>query len=419
VSRTLFPILVGGVLSVGAALSTPAVAAEPEGIRGSLMIVGGALRYSNTEVWSRIVELAAARGEKNPRIAVIPTASGNPTRSGSRVVDTLNRAGAKAFLVPVGFSKEMDIEVEVAVRDPQWVQEVSGAGGVFFTGGEQRRLVSALYAPDGKNTPLLDAIWAVYKAGGVIAGTSAGAAVMSQVMCRDADRVIQTLINGVNMGKEIDRGFGFLDGSWFVDQHALARGRFARALVIMRSQGVKYGLGVDENTAVEVHQGEKAKVVGQSGALVLDLSEATHDPKVDAFNLRNAKLSYLENGDEFDLKRLKLTPSPQKQAGQVLSLSPDAKPRDQRTLFSADILGNTTVADLMTKLVVSKKPEALGLAFDGAVAREQPSPGFEFRFYRSDDTIGWTTSEFGGETYTVANVRLDVRPVQVTGPLYK
>jgi cyanophycinase len=289
---------------------------------------------------------------------------------------------------------------------------------VFFTGGEQSRLIRAFFTEDGKNTPLLDAIWGVYRAGGVIAGTSAGAAVMSHVMCRDAEHVIATLTNGVTMGKEIDRGFGFMDQSWFVDQHALARGRFARGLVIMHSQGLKYGVGVDENTAVEVVDGCNAKVIGQRGAIVLDLSGASHDPKVAAFNLRNAKLTYMEDGDAIDLKTLKMTPSPQKQAGQLLDAKIEGDVIDKRTLFSTDILGNTTVADIMASMVEGKKPEAFGLAFDGALARQEASQGFEFRFYRDADTQGWVTGEFGGEAYTVANVRLDVRPVQI-GPLYK
>ena len=64
--------------------------------------------------------------------------------------------------------------------------------------------------------------------GGVVAGSSAGAAVMSRMMFREARSVLRTLENGVQMGKELAPGLGFLDPSWFVDQHCLARGRFAR-----------------------------------------------------------------------------------------------------------------------------------------------------------------------------------------------
>jgi cyanophycinase len=63
--------------------------------------------------------------------------------------------------------------------------------------------------------------------------------------------------------------------------------------------------------------------------------------------------------------------------------------------------------------------EAVGLAFDGAAARSGPAQGFEFRFYRDEGTIGWCCSARGEETYTVANVRLDIRPIEIAGPLYK
>ena len=75
---------------------------------------------------------------------------------------------------------------------------------------------------------------------------------MSRIMFRSARSVLGTLLAGVTMGREIDYGFGFLNSEWFVDQHCLVRGRFARALVAMRAQGIDYGLGVDEDTAVVV-----------------------------------------------------------------------------------------------------------------------------------------------------------------------
>ena len=92
---------------------------------------------------------------------------------------------------------------------------------------------------------------------------------------------------------------------------------------------------------------------------------------------------------------------------------------DSNPLWTNDILGNSTVADMLVRLIQGRKDEAIGLAFDGAAARLQSTPGFEFRFYRGADSAGWSTGAFGGETYTVTNIRLDVRPVQIAGPLYK
>jgi len=382
---------------------------------GSLVILGGSERFDHIEYWEQIVELAGGPG---CRIAVFPTASGDPVKKGGWVISALNKAGADAFLVPVAWRK-MPLSPQEAVADPELVEQVRESTGVFLIGGEQDKIVKALYTPEGQNTPMLDAVWDVYKKGGVIAGTSAGAAVMSRIMYRDADSVLETMLRGVHFGKEIDRGLGFLDGEWFVDQHCLVRGRFARTLVAMHDQGFKYGLGVDENSGVIVRNGKDLEVIGYKGALVLDLSRAQHDPKLNRFNLKNVRLTYLDRGDRYDLKTRVVTPSDDKLDDEKLDpKSPDFRPYLDRPLFFNDILGNTTVADLMGKLMECIHAEAIGLAFDGIEARKHSVDGFEFKFTRDDDSVAWYTESHGGDDYTVLNIRLDIRPIRITGPLY-
>jgi cyanophycinase len=149
--------------------------------KGALVIVGGGLRFNNDDVWNRIVELAPAPEGQKPKIAVFPTASSNPVTTGERIAAALKRYGAEPFVVPVAM-RSMEQPYEAAVQDPQLVEAVKSAHGVFFSGGSQRHITTALYTKEGKHTPMLDAIWAVYRGGGVIACTRAGAAVMSHVM---------------------------------------------------------------------------------------------------------------------------------------------------------------------------------------------------------------------------------------------
>jgi cyanophycinase len=272
---------------------------------------------------------------------------------------------------------------------------------------------------EGRDTPMLAAIRDLYHDGGVIAGTSAGAAIMGQVMYRDAPSPLQILRHGVRYGEELDRGLGFLGSSWFVEQHCLVRGRFARAIVAMRSQGIPYGLGVDENTALVVRRGRDATVIGYKGVLILDASAAGSDPDVEGFNVQNVKLSYLDRGDSIDLETLAVTPAAEK--SDEISLDPNAADFDPyygHRMFYTDILGNATVADLLGRLIDNEEDEAIGLAFNGLDAREQPSDGFEFRFYRGPDSRGWYTESFGGEDYTVLGIHLDIRPISIAGPLY-
>jgi cyanophycinase len=204
-----------------------------------------------------------------------------------------------------------------------------------------------------------------------------------------------------------------------VEQHCLVRGRFARAIVAMRSQGIPYGLGVDENTALVVRRGRDATVIGYKGVLILDASAARSDPDVEGFNVQNVKLSYLDRGDSIDLTTLAVTPAAEK-SDEIL-LDPNAADFDpyyDHRMFYTDILGNATVADLLGRLIDNEEDEAIGLAFSGLDAREQPSDGFEFRFYRGPDSRGWYTESFGGEDYTVLGIHLDIRPISIAGPLY-
>jgi cyanophycinase len=399
---------------VAPAAAAPSSAAAASPPRGSLVIIGGALRFGERELWARMVELAGGPGAK---IAVFPTASINPARSAARASEALKAAGGDPFMVPVALEK-IDVDYRSAVEDPALVEQVRSAGGIFFTGGEQSRITKALVAADGKNTPMLEAVWDVYRRGGVVIGTSAGAAVMSHVMYRDARNVLDTLQKGVNMGQEIGYGLGFLDSTWFVEQHSLTRGRFARALAAMQSQNLKFGIGVAENTALVVTDNTHVKVIGDYGAVVMDLSEATVDPAIKGFNLKNARLTYLDRGDSFDMATLVVTPSAEKQTDPKLDPNAeDFHPEYDDRLFTNDILGNNAVCDILRKLIINKTGEAIGLAFDGGAAATATTPGFEFRFYRGKDTVGWHTEAFGGEDFTIANMHLDIRPISV-GPLF-
>lgn len=383
--------------------------ADPFTQSGTLVIIGGGLRFDNEAVWSRIVTAAGGQGAG---IAVLPFASGNPERSGKLHAEVLKKYGADAFVV--------------AGHDEELISKVSKAGGVFFTGGDQARIVSALTTAERERTPLLDAIWNVYQKGGVIAGTSAGAAVTSRIMYRRADSVLRTLTNGVRMGHEVDHGLGFMHPEWFVDQHAIVRGRFGRDLVAMLEHNIPYGLAVDEDTAIVVPPASDdgdhvAQVIGYRGVLLLDMSKATRDTTYSAFNVKHVKLSYLDQGDRVNLRTQQVTPSPAKLADDCIDpWSASFEPEEyEQPLFSNDILGNSALVDMMCKLIQGKDKEAIGMAYDGGTAKSKNVSGFEFRLYREPGSVAYSTGAFGGESLTVLNIHLDVRPVTVAGPLYR
>jgi cyanophycinase len=395
------------VLAVLMLASTPLAGAEDGAQpKGSLVIIGGNLRPGNAPVWERIIQLA---GGKGARIAVFPSAAAYPEKDGKNLVRRLNAYGAQAFFVPVAV-KLSGSDYQAAADDPKLADLVRSANGAFFAGGDQSRITRALRHEDGSNTRVLDALWDLYRRGGVIAGSSAGAAIMSSTMFGRPRAVLATLKLGVEEGKEITDGLGFIGEDVFIDQHLLVRGRFARMLPAMLKKGYKLGLGIDEDTAMVVLPNRDVEVVGYRGALVLDLANANvHEG---AFNVSDVRVSYLDNGDRWNIFTHEFTPSEDKADGK---LDP-SRPYYREPLFTADILGNSTVVDLMSKLIDSDQPEAIGITL-GSPNGVQPDLGFEFRFTRTAESVGYQS--VSTDAYSIVNLRLDIRPILIRRPLYQ
>lgn len=408
--RNVVRTVVHALLACVLLASHSASSAEAPRPKGSLVIIGGALRGDNAMVWERMVQLA---GGKGARIAVFASASASPEKTGKILVERFNQYGARAFFVPVAV-RLSGIDYQAAADDPALAGAVRSAGGAFFAGGDQGRITRALRREDGSNTRMLDALWDMYRRGGMIAGSSAGAAIMSSSMFGHPKPVLATLKLGLDDGKEIAPGLGFIGDDVFIDQHLLVRGRFARMVPAMLKKGYKLGLGIDENTAMVVGPGRDVEVIGYRGALLVDLSKAVRQdgPQGGPLSVSNVRLSYLDNGDRFNLATQTFTPAPDRADNRV----DPARPYYREPLFSADILGNSTVVDLMAKLIDSDQPDAIGLSLDSPNG-VQPDLGFEFRLTRTGDSVGYQSVLT--EQYSVYNMRLDIRPIVVQRPLYQ
>jgi cyanophycinase len=396
-------------------MSVVSLAQESKSVKGSLVIMGGAIHPDTEDIWQRIVALAGGKGAS---IAVIAAAASNPESSAKRTMETLERYGATPFFVTAAprlasrdFRKDAD--------DPAIAERVAKAGGVFFNGGDQSRITQTLVRADGSASALLKAIQEVHAKGGVLAGTSAGAAIMSRTMFYEPPDVLRVLQEGVKQGTDIAPGLGFIGDDVFVDQHVLARGRFARMLPAMAAAKVTLGVGVDENTAVLVDAKKQMEVLGASGVIVIDTSKATTDAASKDFNMKSARIAYLERGDKFDLATKALTVSPFKAAGSVLDHR-DAKfkPEFDEPRWYADVLGKNILIEVLTNLVDNTQKQVVGLALPTPTHRNRKL-GFEFTFRKGDDTRGFLRIEKGRAHYSVRDVELDVRPVSVSEPLYR
>lgn len=382
---------------------------------GTVIVIGGALKAGSDAVWQRIVDEAGGAGAP---IAVFPTAAADPGRIGPQIVSALNRCGARAEAIPLAPHLH-GVDLQAVLNDPAVIARVAASRAVFFSGGSQEYIVDTLQ-PGGQPTAMLGAIRAVFAAGGVIAGTSAGAAVMSRLMFRDAMDNLAVLKGQWRVGQEYDQGLGFVAPELLIDQHFLKRGRIGRLLPAMHALGCRLGLGVDENAAVVI-QGAQLEVIGGSGAVLVDLADATCDATLPAFNLRGARLSYLDHGDRHDLASGATTPAAHKLREPCIDpAAAGFQPGLQTDRYFLDMLGDGCILGAMVHLLDGPSPEVRGLAY-----RANPRPGdlapdlgFEFRLRRGPGLVGWCSATLGGEDYTVLQARLDVVPVRVASPLF-
>ena len=379
---------------------------------GPVVPLGGSVRFDNPVVWKRLVELAGGPGS---RFAVMSMAAGRPERAANLAQQALQRAGARTDWVAVAPALK-DQDLAAAVRDPQWVQMVLASQAVFFTGGAQARIVDTL-RPGGQDSPLLQAVQALHARGGLIAGTSAGAAIMSQTMFRDAPFVTSVLKGILRRGVEYEQGLGFVPAGLCIDQHFLKRGRVGRMIPLMLGTGDKLGLGVDEDSAALVHDGE-IEVLSGRGALLVELHAAQQRLENGALSLQGARISLLEPGDRFNLETGRLQPSEAKLTAPVAFRAPNFDPTFEFDRYFMDILGDYAIVDAMIQLVDGPKQQVRGLAYTPL-----PRPGdarrnlgFEFVLTRDEFTRAWAPSGTGGDPYTIERVRLDIRPVRVPQP---
>ena len=381
---------------------------------GTVIAIGGALRTESEAVWQRIVDEAGGAGVP---IAVFPTAAHEPARVAAQIAAALSRCGARAEIVPLA-PHLPGVDLAATLNDAALIARVAASKAVFFSGGAQEYLVDTLQ-PGGRPTAMLGAIRAVFAAGGVVAGTSAGAAVMSQLMFRDAMDSLAVLRGQWRAGREYDRGFGFVVPELLIDQHFLKRGRIGRMLPALQALGCRFGLGVDENAAVVI-KGSQLEVMGGSGAVLVDLGEACHDARLPAFNLRGARLSYLEPGDRHDLVSGETAPAPHKLGGpRIEPGAPGFRPDQRSGRYFLDMLGDGCLREALIQLLDGPAAEVCGLAYRANPGPGDPLPdiGFEFRLHRGPGLVGWR-STLCDDHYTVLGALLDVVPVRVAHPLF-
>ncbi|MFO0278182.1 MAG: cyanophycinase [Planctomycetota bacterium] len=249
-----------------AACGAVADAAPPTAACGSLLNVGGGHPDDERPVYERLLALAARAG--HVRVVVMTAATGPQDE------EATDKAEALRTWVPA-------VPVVVVRREPPTAATVAAidrASALLFTGGDQER-ISARYRPDGADTPEWLAMRRLLDRGGVIAGCSAGCAMMGQRMLtggRSAQALgiargpaanggagqgagaattnvasVATVAEATPLGPQLGPGMKFLPWG-LTDSHFFERDRTGRLVAALAATGERFGLAVGEDAAVAI-----------------------------------------------------------------------------------------------------------------------------------------------------------------------
>lgn len=289
---------------------------------GKLLVVGGALTSSNAQVYRAFIDHA-----QGGDFAIVPVASGKPVRYAHQFKRDLMRYGVdeqRIHLVPLAVKDDPDTDRD----ESTWARNAYSASVVeslaqvrhfWFVGGDQTRITQTLLDENGSDSPLLAHIRKQLAGGGMVGGTSAGAAMMSERMIAAGDSV-SALLKPVtadyagmaaqeNGALYLSQGLGFWPGV-LVDQHFDRKARLGRlAAALCEVPGVD-GIGIDEDTAalVDLHTGE-VTALGRGNVTLLSAESMACDWRAGQRSIANLNLTLMSRGDLLLLSNHRFTPA--------------------------------------------------------------------------------------------------------------
>ena len=256
------------------------------GERGWIIPIGGAEEKENSpQILQRFVQLA---GGEQADIVVIPTAS-QLRSTGPRYERIFGELGALR-VTAIDFDTRRDAE------EPSRIERLQQATGVFFTGGNQLRLSTLI-----GGTAIAKTVRQLNAAGVPVAGTSAGAAFISEHMIAFGDEGSTPVAGSVRLAP----GLG-LTNRFIIDQHFRQRDRLGRLLTALAFNPFAIGLGLDEDTAAFIAPDNTVHVQGSGGITVVDAADVQFS-SMDSIDegrpvcLLGVKLHILTQGATFNL----------------------------------------------------------------------------------------------------------------------
>ncbi|NOC92535.1 cyanophycinase [Ruegeria sp. HKCCD6228] len=259
---------------------------DAETPRGFIIPIGGGEdRVKEMQIHRKFVELS---GGSDADIVVIPTAS-MLEETGPDYNRIFSELGAgKVEFLPISRRADCD--------NPEYVEMLDRATGVFMTGGNQLRLSAIL-----GGTLVAQKIRRRNAAGVPVAGTSAGASIMSEHMVAGGSSNSAPAEGNITLAP----GMG-LTNAVIIDQHFTQRNRLGRLLTASSFNPFLIGLGIDEDTAAFIGPDNVFEVIGSGSVTVVDASQLTHSSMWDArrgeaLSLLGLRLDVLGEGCRYDL----------------------------------------------------------------------------------------------------------------------
>ncbi|HEX8247184.1 MAG TPA: cyanophycinase [Pyrinomonadaceae bacterium] len=267
----------------------------------TLIAIGGGEFSGTSDILKEFLGLL--KDKSNARITVMTVATNEPEKAASKYNSLFRNNGIKHVGV-IDISERKDAFKESALA------KVREADALFFTGGDQLNVTSLL-----GGTPIHDLIHEKITDQFIIAGTSAGAAMMSNSMIVSGRNDTAPQVGGV----EIAPGMDLLSGT-IIDTHFTQRGRHGRLMTAIAHYPQDLGIGIDENTAIII-RGKEFRVLGEGVVTLVDGSKMKHSNLAyrrdnELLGLFDVCMHVLPAGYKYDLKKREpISPSLSKMAG--------------------------------------------------------------------------------------------------------
>src|SRR2546423_203275 len=253
---------------------------------GSLLIAGG---HEDKQGDKIILRAFVKKVGKTSKVVVATLASEQPKEMFEEYETALRGLGMRHV-------HHLNVESRAEATSESKAHILADAEAVYFTGGDQLKITSQI-----GDTPIYKRVCEIFDAGGLVAGSSAGASIMSETMMVSGDGESTYKLESL---LKLAPGLGLLRGV-IIDQHFSERGRIGRLLGAVAQNPRILGIGLDEDCGILVQRG-RFQVLGSNAVHIVDGSRVTFSNLTEAepessLSIYGVRPHVLNQSDTFDL----------------------------------------------------------------------------------------------------------------------